>query len=78
MTKKCTICGNPNERTEDFCVGCSTLISTLYHKYTRLQLMNMYAHVLGIKIIQDITDFTYDKLKKQYETEKAKEEVDLD
>jgi hypothetical protein len=38
------------------------------------QLMALYSHIVGAKIIQDITNATYSALKNQYEAKKAKNE----
>jgi len=73
MDKKCTICGRTDMKRENFCELCSTIIAALYSQYTTSQLMKMYSHVLGLKIMQEITDITYDTLKSQYESEKLKE-----
>jgi hypothetical protein len=49
------------------------MVAAMYSKYTTKQIMSMYSHVLGLKVIQEITDITYDTLKSQYEAEKLKE-----
>jgi hypothetical protein len=74
MNKKCTICGRTDMKTDNFCNLCQTITATLYSEYTTTQLMAMYSHVLGLKVIQEITDITYNTLKSQYEAEKLKEE----
>jgi hypothetical protein len=72
MNKKCIICGRTDMKTDNFCDLCQMVMSTLYSKYTTKQIMAMYSHVLGLKIVQEITDITYDTLKSQYEAEKLK------
>jgi hypothetical protein len=49
------------------------MVAAMYSKYTTKQIMAMYSHVLGLKVVQEITDITYDTLKSQYEAEKLKE-----
>lgn len=73
MDKKCTICGRTDVKTDNFCNLCQTITAALYSKYTTTQLMAMYSHILGLKVIQEITDITYNTLKSQYEAEKLKE-----
>ena len=77
MDKKCTICGKSGTKKDNFCELCGTIMSALYAQYTTSQLMAMYSHVLGIKLVQNITDITYDTLKSQYESEKLKEKGKL-
>ena len=77
MDRKCTICGKTDMKRENFCNLCSTLIAALYSQYSTSQLMAMYSHVLGIKVVQEITDITYNTLKDQYEAEKLKEKGKL-
>ena len=77
MDKKCTICGKTDVKKGNFCELCSMIIAALYSQYTTSQLMKMYSHVLGLKIMQEITDITYDTLKSQYESEKLKEKGKL-
>ena len=77
MDRKCTICGKTDMKRENFCNLCSTLIAALYSQYSTSQLMAMYSHVLGIKVVQEITDITYNTLKDQYEAEKVKEKGKL-
>jgi hypothetical protein len=73
MNKKCTICGRTDMKTDNFCKLCHTMVAAMYSKYTTKQIMAMYSHVLGLKVVQEITDITYDTLKSQYEAEKLKE-----
>lgn len=77
MGKKCVICSKTDMKSENFCELCSILIAALYSQYTTKQLMTMYSHVLGLKVVQEITDITYNTLKDQYEAEKLKEEGKL-
>ena len=73
MNKKCTICGRTDMKTDNFCKLCHAMVAALYSKYTIKQIMAMYSHVLGLKVVQEITDITYNTLKSQYEAEKLKE-----
>ena len=77
MDKKCNICEKSGIKKDNFCELCDTIIAATYAQYTTSQLMKMYSHVLGLKLIQEITDITYDTLKSQYESEKLKEKGKL-
>lgn len=77
MSKKCTICGNKELKTENFCEMCSMMIGALNTKYTVKQIMLMYSHVLGAKIVQEIAENTFSTLKDQYIAERLKEKGGL-
>jgi len=62
----CIICGKP-KKTESFCGLCSSIIGACYKSYSIPQLMALYSHILGVKVVQEITDSTYDALKEDYE-----------
>lgn len=64
----CIICGK-KLKTESFCELCEAIISTCYYEYTLKQQMALFSHVLGAKVIQEITDSTFDALKADYEKE---------
>jgi len=72
--KKCIICGRTDMKTDSFCTLCSYIIGASHLKYDMKQLMALYSHIVGAKIIQDITNATYSALKNQYEAKKAKNE----
>lgn len=70
---KCIICGKP-KKTDSFCETCANIIAVCYTGYKPKQLMALYSHILGVKVIQEITDSTYNALKTNYETQRIKKD----
>ena len=61
--KGCYICGK-EVQSDNLCEACLIVLKALYSGYTTEQLMRMFSHVLGVKIVEDITD----RVKQDFET----------
>ena len=61
--KECYICGKETQ-SDNLCEGCLVVLKALYSGYTTAQLMRMFSHVLGVKVVEDITD----RVKQDFET----------
>lgn len=72
MTEKCQICTQEAEK-EGLCKDCRIMLSALYSNYDLFQLMTLFRHVLGIKVVQDLTKSTVDSLREYYTSENNSE-----
>lgn len=66
----CIICKKEETKTENLCDGCYSIINVLYYKFTPIQMMTLFSHVLGTKIIQEMTSTMINKLTESYKYDK--------
>ena len=71
----CNMCGKKANKTENLCKDCHSIINVLYYRFTPVQLMSLFSHVLGTKIIQEMTQVMLDSLKSTYNTEEYKDKL---
>ena len=75
--EKCIICGKTDMKTEKFCKLCSYIMGAMYANYDVKQQMGLFSHVIGLKIVQNIADKSYETLRAHYESQAKKEEGTL-
>ena len=65
----CNICEKEADKTQNLCQDCHALINVLYYKFTPIQIMNLFSHVLGTKIIQEMTNTMIEQMKSSHNYE---------